>query len=239
MTNLNIQKMPLRSVLERDSFGMLVTDEGKTKSNSFEVPCSLDMSNRELNFNVIVSVRKSFVSDRKSAENLALSWLLENLPRHLENESSYWDFFSSTRLDATSMPSSQEHVVSQRPLRVKLTSVTSSAQSACNEIDSFEHKFEVAKKRLIELVFEENAFHYKETLSEARQLLKLIESVLNSSGSLGGYSPSDARNAIRNYEELARRQVESNHIYKTSLNTLRNFAYGVSLPQTWGSRPAI
>lgn len=238
MTILTIETDPIRPVLERDYWGVTV-DEAKANSRCVEITCSLKMLNMELSFNVTVSIPKGLVDESKEVDVAALTWLSENLPKRLSSDG-YWDFFRSTPLslkELSAAPSPQRY---GHAVDVKLSAgIASQADAACAHLGEVRTKFESAKSRLSYLAFNNMALGFKESLSEARATLRTIEEILEANGGMGGYSPQDARNAMRDYENLARRQIESKHNYQSALCSLQRFAHGVSYPTVWGKRPTV
>lgn len=237
MTTLRIQTVPMRPVFEQDTWGNVV-EPAKARAHPFEVTCALALPRRELPFNVIVSVDKTLVPDRKAADAIAFSWLVQELPQAL-SQGAYWDFFSHTRMSATQAPSEIGPVDRYGfEIDVEISSgIATHASAAIDDVEAIERKFDEAKTRLNDLAFNNYALGFKQSVGEARGLFRTIESVLDASATLGGYTAADARSAMRDYEELARRQVESNHNYQSSLRSLQHFVFGVTLPAVWGRRP--
>ena len=238
VTILRIQTTPLRPLFETDFRGEIV-EPNRARTQPFEISCELQMSKRRLSFNVKASVPKTLTDDEKHAGRLAMAWLVNVLPNRFA-EGGYWDFFDYTKVAVERAVEAEVREFYAHESDVTLSpGIEKEAQAACALLAQTEEKFESAKKRLGDLASKNFAPGFKQSLGEARDLTRAIEQVLGASATLGGYSSQDARTALRNYEELAQRQVESNHNYQSALTALQRFAFGVTFPQLWGRRPPV
>lgn len=201
----------------------------------FEIRCELQMPERKLPFLVLARVLKTLQADKKKADSAAFSWLAQELPGHFSNQA-YWDFFGYNKVDVEQLT---EHAPTQQCDVTLSSAMQTRAQEACTELAGIEEKFQDAKSRLSYLASNNYPLGFKQSLHEARDLFRTLETVLDASATLGGDTAGHARSAQQAYQELASRQVESNANYQRALTTLKRFAYGVSFPEVWSHKPRI
>lgn len=191
-----------------------------------------------LSFNCVVSVPKSLAAEERRAKQLALSWLGANLARQMSG-AGRWDFFRPRDLHVHSsegLESNDEGGAIEQDL-VTSTSLEAEVVESLSVLADVESKFDAARLRLEDVVSNSTALGFLMSLAEARQLIRGVEQVLQAGNDSGRSTASDARSAVRDYEELARRKQEENANYKRALSSLRSFVYGLTFPTTWKERP--
>jgi hypothetical protein len=201
--------------------------------------CSeLVLNGGKLRFNTVVCVPKTLAVEEKRAKQLALTWLGGNLGRQMA-DASRWNFFQARQLHVRALESLEpieEGKVVEHDIVVS-EAIEAEAAEAVALLAEVETKFESARERLSDLVSNSTALGFSMSLSEARRLMQGIELVLQAGDVSGGFTASDARSTVRDYEELARRKQEENANYKRALSSLRSFVYGLTFPTTWKERP--
>lgn len=191
-----------------------------------------------LSFNCVVSVPKSLAAEERRAKQLALSWLGANLARQMSG-AGRWDFFRPRDLyvhSSEGLESNDEGGAIEQDL-VTSTSLEAEVVESLSVLADVESKFDAARLRLEDFVSNSTALGFSMSLSEARQLIRGVEQVLLAGNDSGRSTASDARSAVRDYEELARRKQENNSNYKSSLSSLQSFVYGLTFPTTWKECP--
>lgn len=238
MPTLRINSGFCRQIFEKDLHGQTIYPDAARTINVCTTN-DIETTAGRMSFLVVVRVSKSLLSREMDADALALSWLAENLPSHIA-KATYWNFFGYTWLDYTGpVLSAQPERGVQAPVDVDLTdSVSRQLVSAMTRVASIQRPFEDAKERLREFAFNNTAFGFKHSLGEARRLLTMIGRVLDASADVGGSNASHVRNALRSFEELASRKVESNRNYQLALSDFQRFTYCLSFPNSWGAIPA-
>lgn len=193
-------------------------------------------------FHVVVKFPKKITADQGVAQKISEAWVQNKLPKQL-SEKSYWIFFGSNELIITDQlatniksevaaPSVKAEIFINESLLKRVTEEVS-------HLNLVREKFTEAKRRLWYLATNNYPLGFAQTLHEARELFRYIEQVLFASADLGGYEPHEARSAMRAYEDLATRKIVNNKNYEHSLRSLKIFANGVTLPNTWGKRPPV
>lgn len=191
-----------------------------------------------LSSNCVVSVPKSLAAEERRAKQLALSWLSANLARQMSG-AGRWDFFRPRDLHVHSsegLEANEEGGSIEQDL-VTSTSLEAEVVESLSVLADVESKFEAARKQLEDLVSNSTALGFSMSLGAARQLIRGVEQVFQAGDDSGCSTASDARSAVRDYEELARRKQEDNANYKRALSSLRSFVYGLTFPTTWKERP--
>lgn len=239
MPTLRINSGYCRQIFDRDPYGQPIYPDA---ARTINVCTTNDIATAEgsMPFLVVVRVDKSSLAHRNDADALALAWLEENLPSNIA-KATHWNFFSYTWLNCSgSTLPLQAKRGTPAPIDLHLTkSVSLQLASAMTHVASLRRPFEEAKQRLRELAFNNTAYGFKQSLSEARRLLTMIGRVLDASADVGGSNGGHVRNALRNFEELATRKVESNRNYQLALTDLQRFTYCLSFPHSWGAVPAL
>lgn len=218
---------------------------GSSRGNEFDktvhgvLVCSeLVLDGGKLRFNTVVCVPKTLAVEEKRAKQLALTWLGGNLGRQMA-DAERWNFFQARQLQVR-ITEGLEHLdegsVVEQDIRVSAP-IEAEAVEAIAHLSRIEAKFEAARERLSDLVSNSTALGFSASLGEARKLMQCIELVLQAGDESGRSTASDARYAVRDYEELARRKQEENANYKSALYSLRSFVYGLTFPTTWKERP--
>lgn len=191
-----------------------------------------------LSFNCVVSVPKSLAAEERRAKQLALSWLGANLVRQMTG-AGRWAFFHARQMHVRSLeelePIDEGQVVEQD--FTAPTSLEAEVVETLSILADVESKFDAARQQLEDLVSNSTALGFSMSLGEARTLIRGVELVLQAGDDSGRSTASDARSAVRDYEELARRKQEENANYKSALYSLRSFVYGLTFPTTWKERP--
>lgn len=226
---------------------VLVPVVGCSRGNEYDrsvqgvLVCSeLMLDQGSLRFNSIVCVPRSLAVEEKRAKQLALSWLGGNLVRQMAG-SGRWNFFHARHMQVHTSEGLQpveEGVVVEQDI-VTPAPFEAEAVEAMSLLADVESKFEAARKRLEDLVSNSTAIGFSMSLGEARRLIQGIEQVLQAGDDSGRSTSSDARLAVRDYEELARRKQENNSNYQSALYSLKSFVYGLSFPTTWRSPPRM
>lgn len=191
-----------------------------------------------LGFNCVVCVPKSLAGEEKRAKQLALSWLIGNLVGQMTRVGR-WDFFHPRNMHVYSsegLQPTEESTVAEQDI-VTTASVEAEVVETLNLLADVERKFDAAREQLEALVSNSTALGFSMSLGVARQLIRGVEQVLQAGDDSGRSTASDARSALRDYEELARRKQESNLNYKSSLSSLQRFVFGLTFPTTWKERP--
>jgi hypothetical protein len=237
MTILRVNVWGPGQISERDHEGNQV-DADKSAAFNIRMTNELVLSARPLAFHVIVRVPKAICSNGGSAGALAFEWLVDYLPaRCSRNE--HWDFFGPMRLD---YPKNRQPLSeptkwpAETPVELSPHLEGISAEAA-SHLSNVEAAFDLAKRRLEDWAFQNTCYGFTATLGQARDVLRTIQRVLHASADLGGCHAPQAQSALRNYEELARRRIESNANYQYALRSLQRFAMGVRFPRTWNERP--
>lgn len=206
----------------------------------FAIYCCLTVLRGTLDFQVIVPVPASLANDVMTSELMAVAWVNFELPRVLV-EYDRWDFFRAKELGApdqafdTALP--QQRLID---LEVTLNEgIALCAAQAREHLDRVERQFDQARQQLWDNAEHLTPFGFERSLAEATRHLRFIEQVLDAGADVGGYEPHQARSALTNYQELARRKDVSKHGYQHALDSLRKFAHGVAFPSTWSRRPEL
>lgn len=191
-----------------------------------------------LSFYCVVSVPKSLAAEERRAKQLALSWLGANLVRQMTG-AGRWNFFHPRQMHVRNLeklePIDEGQAVEQGfTAPMSLEEEVIETLSLLAEVES---KFDAARQQLEDLVSNSTALGFSMSLGAARQLIRGVEQVLQAGDDSGRSTASDARSAVRDYEELARRKQENNSNYKSSLSSLQSFVYGLTFPTTWKERP--
>lgn len=191
-----------------------------------------------LSFNCVVSVPKRLAPEERRAKQLAISWLGINLAGQMTG-AGRWNFFHPRDLHVHALdglePTDEGGFIEQDLVTSEsLEAEVVQAQALLAEVEG---QFDSARERLHRLVSENTAVGFTTSLSEARQLIRGVELVLQAGDDSGGSTASDARSALRDYEELARRKQEENANYKRALSSLQSFVSGLSFPTTWKECP--
>lgn len=210
-----------------DTINVCTTNEVETDDGRFS-------------FLVVVKIPKLAVKKTDDADTAALTWLVKHLPDRIAN-ASYWDFFGYTWLehsgdiDLTGTKPGyavESDIALSRPLSERIG-------ISIAHVTSIRDAFNAAKQRLDKLASDNAPLGFKLSLNEARRLFSILERVLAASADIGGTSGYDVRAALRHYEELAQRKVESNHNYQYALSSLKRFTYTVHFPECWGQKPEV
>lgn len=225
--------------LETNRDGQIVPIE-KAKTFRICVRSELHTDQGELAFHTIVRVDKGDACEQSEAQRLAIAWLKDELPRRF-SQSSYWNFFEFSQLDLGKvLPGTVDECLRESSNEVELSSrIATIYYEAHLHLSRVRPQFNDSAERLRQLVSENTPIDFACTLGEARILIRTIEMTLAASADLPGDQAGEARFALINYQELAKRKVESNHNYQSALTSLRRFSYGLSFPRSWQRRPEI
>jgi hypothetical protein len=240
MTTLHVNLGPVRHVFETSRLSGALIEPKDSGTVNVEITNELILPRGSLAFHVIVKVPKTALKNDQEADPLATAWLKHELPARM-SRSNYWSFFETTWVAPDETLSNLDSSPASR-LDAEITLTThmeTVAEEACNHTAAIEQQFDSAKHQLTELAFNNTAYGFSRSLSEARKLIRTIEAILSASADVGGYKSMTARSALADYQELARRKVESNRNYQVALRSLQTFAFGVTFPKTWGRRPAL
>lgn len=228
-----------RQVFGRDYYGNTIYPD-KAETINVCTTNEIEAAGSRLSFLVVVKIPKSVLRKEDDADTAALNWLVKHLPTRIAT-ANYWDFFGYTWLDhsgeidlTVTKPGYAVDcdVMLTQPLSERLS--TSIAHAA-----SVRDAFDAAKHRLDRLARDNAPLGFKLSLNEARRLFSVLERVLAASADIAGSSGHDVRAALRHYEELAQRKVESNHNYQYALSSLKRFTYAVHFPECWGQKPEV
>ena len=202
------------------------------------VRCELETDIGDIAFYVLVKVKKLYASSETKAQEFAVAWLANQLPEHFR-QPNYWNFFQCTEFRPEELPITTEVKLTQAfSVDLDLSpGLQKTVEESIAHLSQVRLRFVAAKERLWELVASNSPFGFAQTTEEARNLLRIIEETLSASSDAGSNEPYEARSALDDYEELARRKVEANHNYQSALTSLKYFVSGVTFPSTWTRRP--
>lgn len=192
-----------------------------------------------IEFNTVVKVGKLHTESEQNAQALSVLWLIKELPSLLPRRQ-YWQFFETATLVPDNFPKlSKIDLHKQKQYELALhPNFLLTFQEAILYLRDLEERFDQAKEKLWQFATTNLPFGFAQTRAEAHVLLRFIENVLSAGADEAGYEPFRARAAINDYDELAKRKDVENHNYKISLESLQQFACGVSFPRTWHKRPS-
>jgi hypothetical protein len=237
LPNLKINTRLPRVVIAPDRFGEFIRRDKSTTIN-ISVTSEIHSKKGSISFNTTLKVNRCPRTEEAKATEAVVSWLEKNLPSIL-SRANYWNFFENTLLTAD-VSSEELREWPREPLLVSLD-MTPHLQEILDEsidyISKVRRRFNESKEKLLFLANTNLPLGFAQSVGEANTLLKRIEYVLSTSTDVGGYEPSKARNAMHNYQDLARRKIELNSNYQRSLRSLKSFAAGVTFPTTFDRRP--
>jgi hypothetical protein len=239
MAKLNVNTCHPRIVFGRGYDGRVITPKN-SKTINVCVRSELITDDGKIAFHVIVKTPKDQAEDEETSQSLAVSWLLQELPSHMAQRA-YWDFFRHTEQTPESLSNlPQIDPYKLAPIELDLhPDLAIRAKEAISHLRAVEERFEQAKEKLWRFATNNLPLGFAQTRAEAHTLLHFIEQVLSAGSDEGDYESYNARSAMSDYDELARRKDTNNHNYKSTLESLKRFAYGVSFPSTWHQRPHV
>ncbi|MBT2304548.1 hypothetical protein J7E70_29405 [Variovorax paradoxus] len=237
MTTLRVNTAVPQQLFERDWRGETIYPNDAATINVC-IANELSLGKEKLSFHVVVKIEKASLASERDADGLAIAWLKQTLPERM-SRAPYWDFFSYTWLVPDAVPPAPDvSPYYAQETEIDLTPrLREIADAGAAHVAAIRVVFEAAKAELWVMATNNAPLGFAQTVGQARSLLRTIESVLSCSADIGGYEPSKARYAMRDYEDLARRKQETNHNYQYALSSLKSFAHGVAFPSTWHRRP--
>lgn len=232
-THANIQ------IFERDYHGGLL-DGDKAKTINICVGSELETTHGRLGFMTVVKIDKHAALEYQQAVSLSRNWLKQELP-WIFAKSNYFPFFAYRWLQLPPEAwdlSDAGPLKPLEPLQIESTETMAKCiDEAAMHVASVRAPFDNAKSKLYEYAYNNTAYGFKQTIGEARGLLSKVEQVLACSGEPFGSGSDHARAARRDYEELAKRQVESNRNYQYMLTNLQRFTSMLKFPSIWARKP--
>jgi len=236
MAQLRIDSSAYTELLEQGRFG-----QGSDTIN-IAIPSELETDHGKLNFVTTVRVSRKDIAARDNAVDLARDWLLHTIPI-LFQEGRNIDLFSNTWLDckgAILSALARDPYKPPSPIDLELSEAQARhVDAALSHLANVRQRFDATKTRINDLAYNNTAYGFNKSLGEAYALLSGIECVLECSGEFYGSQPKHAQTARRDFAELARRQVESNHNYQLALTNLKRFSMLLRCPEQWNRRPPL
>jgi hypothetical protein len=240
MIHLSIDTGQTGEIFERDFQGNWIESK-HSKTINIKVASELSIDPDPLAFLIVVKIDKTITHEYAEAVSLARHWLAHELPRVL-TESGSFNFFNLRWMSPPASISELPRTEPWKPLD-KIPVEPNEAMRRCideaaSHLALVREPFEAAKKKLQDYAYNNTAYGFKHTVGQAHTLLRGIERVLSCSAEFYGSTPEHARRAARDYQELSKRQVESNTNYQYMLRDLQRFTSMLSFPRVWGEKPA-
>lgn len=226
-----------QQLIDRDWDGNLIS-ELEARQWLWKIENEIKFGDKVLGFQFIAEVPKLLAADAEIALKLVVSWCRQKFAPDFRNHQT-WNFFDIRRVQIAAVPVDEAPRFNHIACDVELSeSMVFAIDSTARDLSALKSRFELAKDALFKLATQASPVGIAYAIGEARAHFRTLESIVECSASFG-YGPADVRSALRSYEEMARRKVESNHNYKVAQGTVRKVAYGVSFPTSWHKRPAM